>query len=242
MLLHSHTNDVVLSEMEDVEASFHPLTNNVLEYDMAEIIIEQIPPTRQSAKECGSKYYFTGMECKNGHISKRYTKHRTCFLCLKEKNQSNKVKTYLKEYRSLNKEKIAKLARNFFLKDKPLYYKKQKQYREKNIEKTRSLSRKRMKEWRKENPEAARALKVTRRVVHSKVYKEDILLLLKKQKYKCINCKCCVKNEYHIDHINPIKRGGGNEIENLQVLCPTCNKRKSAKDPVDWARENGRLL
>lgn len=68
----------------------------------------------------------------------------------------------------------------------------------------------------------------------------SILYLL--QKGKCINCKKDLKGKYHIDHIHPVARGGTNHYWNLQLLCPSCNCRKHAKDPYDWANENGRLL
>ena len=62
------------------------------------------------------------------------------------------------------------------------------------------------------------------------------------QKGKCVNCKKILKNKYHIDHIQPVARGGTNHYWNLQLLCPSCNCRKYAKDPIVWANENGRIL
>jgi 5-methylcytosine-specific restriction endonuclease McrA len=42
---------------------------------------------------------------------------------------------------------------------------------------------------------------------------------------------CCVKcqspKELHFDHIIPLARGGGNQAENIQLLCRTCNLAKS---------------
>lgn len=42
---------------------------------------------------------------------------------------------------------------------------------------------------------------------------------------------CCVrcgqKSDLTIDHIFPFSRGGGHEIENLRLLCKSCNERKS---------------
>ena len=72
--------------------------------------------------------------------------------------------------------------------------------------------------------------------------KEYPSILYSLQKGRCINCTKPLKNKYHIDHIQPVARGGTNHQWNLQLLCPSCNCRKHAKDPIVWANENGRLL
>jgi 5-methylcytosine-specific restriction endonuclease McrA len=52
-------------------------------------------------------------------------------------------------------------------------------------------------------------------------------------------CQVCGtdEGEMHIDHIIPRKVGGGHELENLRVLCKSCNLRKGAlNDGVFLAR------
>ena len=41
--------------------------------------------------------------------------------------------------------------------------------------------------------------------------------------------RCGSKQALHFDHIIPVARGGGNSEENIQILCQTCNLRKSDK-------------
>lgn len=62
------------------------------------------------------------------------------------------------------------------------------------------------------------------------------------QRWKCAICRVNIRKDYHLDHIMPIARGGKHEPRNLQLLCPTCNVRKSAKDPISYMQEVGRLL
>lgn len=62
------------------------------------------------------------------------------------------------------------------------------------------------------------------------------------QRWKCAICRTGIKRKYHVDHIVPLALGGEHKPENIQLLCPTCNVRKSAKHPVDYMQERGFLL
>ena len=43
----------------------------------------------------------------------------------------------------------------------------------------------------------------------------------------CMYCGCSLPSDgFEIDHKVPTSRGGGDERENLQLLCPACNQRK----------------
>jgi 5-methylcytosine-specific restriction endonuclease McrA len=70
---------------------------------------------------------------------------------------------------------------------------------------------------------------------------DDVRALLELQRGRCT---CCGKKmeKFHVDHIVPLSRGGSNGKENIQLLCPTCNCGKGAKDPIKFMQERGRLL
>jgi hypothetical protein len=42
---------------------------------------------------------------------------------------------------------------------------------------------------------------------------------------RCVECGATFDIQY--DHIIPVARGGATTVENLQILCATCNRRKS---------------
>jgi 5-methylcytosine-specific restriction endonuclease McrA len=66
------------------------------------------------------------------------------------------------------------------------------------------------------------------------------LLKSKKQRYwiwlsqggHCAACGVFVDcdESYHIDHIKAWSKGGATELYNLQLLCPSCNLKKGARD------------
>ena len=48
--------------------------------------------------------------------------------------------------------------------------------------------------------------------------------ILLRGKGRCM--KCGSKKNLEIDHVVPLARGGSNRLENLQLLCRDCNRRK----------------
>ena len=62
------------------------------------------------------------------------------------------------------------------------------------------------------------------------------------QRGKCACCRVSIADGYHVDHIQPLALGGSNDKTNLQLLCPTCNTKKSAKHPIDFMQSRGLLL
>lgn len=72
--------------------------------------------------------------------------------------------------------------------------------------------------------------------------KEDVEAINKRQKYKCAECGVSTRYTYDVDHIMPLALGGSTAASNLQILCPTCNRSKSAMHPVDFAKRRGRLV
>lgn len=139
-----------------------------------------------------------------------------------------------------------------------------KSYYETNKEKMKAASRKnwagrmadpekaekeraRKREQHKKNPEAKRSYVRKRRAMirgaEGKHNAKDIARLLEAQKHRCVYCPTDLRAEgYEVDHIVALSRGGSNWPSNLQILCKPCNRSKWCKDPLDFAKEKGRLL
>jgi 5-methylcytosine-specific restriction endonuclease McrA len=93
--------------------------------------------------------------------------------------------------------------------------------------------------FRRVSEHRRRAAKVTSPNSHTAA---DVEKLYRLQKGTCTCCGANLADGFHVDHVKPLKLGGHNGRTNIQLLCPTCNMRKSSKDPIQFMRENGFLL
>ena len=101
---------------------------------------------------------------------------------------------------------------------------------------------KRSRDWAKNNPERHRILQqiAARRRYARKLKAEgtfnlnDILNILFEQSNLCAYCGIRVYDDFQIDHIIPLSRGGSNWPDNLAVSCKNCNAQKNARTPNEW--------
>ncbi len=126
---------------------------------------------------------------------------------------------------------------------------KRRAYREANKDKMRAWKAAnkqyeagKQREWCEENPEYKRNAKAKRLAAPGEITPGWIHKLLELQRWTCIVCNKDLRYGYHIDHIQPIARGGENTDYNLQALCPKCNLEKHDKDPIDFMQSRGFLL
>lgn len=165
--------------------------------------MENFAKTRKEAKEKGEKYFFTGLACKNNHISVRHVSGY-CTECAKENCKKNYMKNKEKE-----KERVKK-----WQKENP------EKYRESQLKYKFSLK------CREKNRKNAKIQFHKRRKTEGSFNKKDIDRILINQSGICPYCKLDICGNYHIDHIIPIARGGNNWPENIQLTCPECNLKK----------------
>ena len=277
----------------------------------------EMPNSKKEAREKGSPLFFTGKECKRGHIDNRRASNGNCVACDAHNNKANygassgyhrarsaawradnpeKVKAQIarkterlqsspelrqkvrdrqreryetddqyraktlamnsiyrhRERQKINERNRAKRAANpklFRAMERKRYamnpmakLASSARWKNRNEEKVRQFKSL----WHQGNKEKAKASRWRRKArikqVGGTFTGHDIQRLYENQKGKCASCCASIKSGYEIDHVYPIALGGSNWPDNLQLLCAPCNRAKSYKDPLVWAKENGRLL
>lgn len=204
--------------------------------------------TRKEARAKGLKKYFTGKPCSHGHIDYRKVCSAVCMECVRIAGR--------KWYEKRRKYKLQK-SKDVYNRNKPKILARIKKYRENNKE--RSL--KWIIDWRKNNPEKVyasqikwrrknpdrvyewnRTQRARRKLSNGKHTNEDVAVRLKWQRGRCAACKADLGNRFEVDHYIPLARGGHNNPSNIQLLCSSCNRKKHAKDPVEFYQSMGFLL
>ena len=72
--------------------------------------------------------------------------------------------------------------------------------------------------------------------------RDEVLCMLVDQDGKCAYCEKPLGDDYHVDHMVPLSRGGRNDWENLAVTCPTCNLEKGPKTVEEYINHRGAVL
>lgn len=183
------------------------------------------------AKRIGATTYLTGRPCKRGHTVKRSAKNGMCFECAKlariKKPESSRKACAVWRSKNRNYDKARKAE--WAQKTKEARHATVRAYRAKHPEWVRAENQKRK----------ARRIGAT-----GSFTADDVKAIRKAQKNRCAQpwCRKNLSAGYHIDHIQPLSRGGSNDRRNIQVLCPSCNLKKHASDPIEHAQRHGMLL
>ena len=137
------------------------------------------------------------------------------------KNNPEKAKAIKDRFELANKERM-KLLRNKWREDHRELVNKRNRLRMQNHKGERAM-------W--QNRRRARVNKSVTNFTN-----EEIVQKLKKQSYRCIYCNIDISDRFHRDHKIPIALGGDNSINNIDLLCQDCNKRKHTKTPVEFRK------
>lgn len=205
--------------------------------------------TRREARTTGSPWYFE-KPCIHGHKSKRNTSSKKCLECHRHSrarlraDQPGRVKEHKAASYLRNRDKVIAASKAYIAANPDKVRERRRKHREANKEQIAV----RMSEWAKANRPKLRVHERNRRDrkrgAEGQHTYQDIQEIGAMQRWRCANPKCriSVRAGHHIDHIQPIARGGSNDRRNLQLLCQPCNQSKHARPPLEWARMNGLLL
>jgi 5-methylcytosine-specific restriction endonuclease McrA len=214
---------------------------------MADENLNDLPRTRKEALERGSKWFFNGAVCKNGHVSRRSVAGGCCRCNIDRgaawvKSNPEKRKATRQKYRQNNLDKERAISRQWHIDNPERTKANAKSWRAKNEEKHRELNR----AWRLNNPERTAAIYRRRRSRSKRAQgshtASDINQIRKAQKDKCAYCGAKLKGRGQVDHIIALAKGGEDWPRNLQLLCAPCNQSKGARDPIDFSRSTGKLI
>lgn len=200
----------------------------------------------KTCKKCGSEKPAT-----NEHFYKDKTKkdgfHVHCRDCQRayatdyRSSRRDEAKARSRSWHAANREYANKRSRAYYLAHKDRHAELGRKWRTNNRERAKETNR----AWHLANPERWKASNWRRRslIRQSKgtLTAVDIKSQYKSQKGKCYYCHSKVGDNYHIEHVIPLSRGGSNSLENIVIACPACNLSKKDKLPHEWP-QGGRLL
>lgn len=134
----------------------------------------------------------------------------------------------VRKYLSKNRFILRLRSRVKYWNNKEKELKKYAEYREKN----RDLCNTRVRNSQKKNPLRLRLQNHKRRdrSGNGKISVKRIHELFVLQAGSCVYCNVELSS-YHVDHVKPLAKGGTHTDDNIQLLCPTCNRKKGSKYP-----------
>jgi len=196
----------------------------------------------KEAKESASAYYQKNKAAIAEKAAVRYRadteRHKERQEKWRSENKS-RVNAAAAEWRRRNTEKVMTAARKWRAENRDIACAATSDWAKRNREKLNERSRK----DRAENPARHRGYVHKRRALTSggSISPGLASFLMEKQRGRCACCRQKLKS-FHMDHIEPLSKGGEHADSNIQLLCPTCNHTKSNKDPVKFMQSMGWLI
>lgn len=94
-------------------------------------------------------------------------------------------------------------------------------------------------QYSRNNPEVNKAARMRYRASGGTIPTENIRALINTSDGLCTYCRKELTDDFEIDHIHPVSRGGKSNIENLCLACRLCNRSKSNKTVYEWMQTRG---
>lgn len=214
----------------------------------------------KTCKKCLKDMPLENFYIRNVKTNLRRTVCKTCmYEDSKKYKELNKEKTIQqqKDYRIKNKDRLSSYIKNYNIKNKDRLSEVKRKYYDKNIDIISQYNY----DYYKKNKEdiikkvilytktekgiiSKKNTSNKRRLIKKNGNIDTVALLeMKNKSNNCYWCDCKIlNNNYHLDHYIPLSKGGSHTIDNIVISCPSCNLRKSNKDPYQFALSVGKLL
>lgn len=145
---------------------------------------------------------------------------------------------YLKQYAAKNADKVKAGRKRYYLANKKKHQETGRLWKLKNPEKAKAMYER----YANAHRAQARHRKHKRRAEQRMATVGDSRLItqmtgqwLSSKETRCFYCDTPLYGKkMHIDHIEPLSRGGAHAIENLCAACPSCNLSKKDKTFEEW--------
>ena len=142
------------------------------------------------------------------------------------------VRECAKRYRKANPDKVRSCVRRSYHKHGERRREDMRRRHQKNPDKAVERARR----WKKENPDRKREIQREANRRRSELlggnkhrrYWPDLFLRDGPVCGICGGFLNPVTDDFHVDHIRPVSKGGGNDLANLQLSHPSCNVSKGA--------------
>lgn len=210
----------------------------------------ELPRSKAEALALGVTRYFNGTVCKRGHTAPR-SLSSNCTECQRISAAAKRDPAERAEYYRRNRERERETNRAYCAAEKDRLRQIAVEYRRENRDRLIAKNA----AWRAANPAYGaehRNENRDRYIVYAQnrrgrlttgtLSKNIVARLLDLQRGCCACCGEALGDDFHLDHITPLARGGLNVDANVQLLLGRCNLAKATSDPVEYMQRKGKLL
>ena len=171
---------------------------------------------------------------RRGRVERRQVCRDCWRVNVKSYQQGDTYKEYAREKRALPEQKEYHLGASRKFRAKPEYKEIEREQYRKAVARPEGRERVRVKVRR-------RRARIRGSLRHHSV--RDVMICVEVQQGLCFYCDVDIKENYTVDHLVPLVRGGSDGPENIVIACASCNFRKSDKTPEEFAAgiKHGRL-
>lgn len=150
-----------------------------------------------------------------------------------------KRRKYSQEYRKNNPEKAKESNKKSRLKHPERVLRNKREYAEKYPDYQKNRRRKSPDKFRIYGRIKRQEYRARKRNAEGKYSPEIVASMYNEQEGRCAYCGITLHDEFHVDHILALIRGGTNLQSNLVIACAHCNQSKREKTLNEWMEKRG---